>query len=398
MKNSSGTVDISNSMGGGTNVFAMMPTGTYTVTAPNYAAGGSTYYSTVSGGNTVTISAATIVTINYTTTPPPPPPTGSMWFAPFKDFTYDVNWTTTPPTPNLIPTEQGSGAKHFILAFIVSDQFATNKCSASWGGNSVSITGMGIGWGLSSIAQLRALGGDVGISFGGENGVTLASACTSVDDLYAIYKNAIATYNPAILDFDIEGGAAGDTAANTRRFQALQKLQGDYPSLKISLTLSTDINGMSALHLAQQAHDLGINIAYYNLMTMAWYSGKLPGQPISASIEAAVAAATTQLAGIYTTLTTEQIHQMIRTTARLGIDYDNSQFLISDVAPLVTAAQAGNWGGLSYWSMDVDSNSNCAKATPGKADAGCTGTTTVPYTYTKAFLAAIGSSETTPQK
>ena len=391
MTNTAGGTPVQKTVNTGVASFATLTAGSYTVDASHYTSGSDTYYPTLINPYTIDAQHAT-VTINYTTTPPTPP-TASMWFAPFKDFTIDVNWTTTPATPNLIPTEQGSGAKNYILAFIVSDQFATNKCTASWGGNPVASTSMGIGWGVDSIKQLRALGGDVGISFGGENGVTLASACTSVDDLYAIYKSAVVTYNPAILDFDIEGAAAGDTAANTRRFQALLKLQQDYPNLKISLTLSTDISGMSALHLAQEAHSLGLNIAYYNLMTMAWYAGKIPGEPIYKSIEAAVDSATTQLAGVYTDKNAAQLHSMIRTTARLGIDYDLSQFLLTDISPLVTAAKAGSWGGLAYWSMDVDSNSYCDPAKVGKAQATCTGTTSTPYAYTKAFLAAIASSE-----
>ena len=73
----------------------------------------------------------------------------------------------------------------------------------------------------AQIDALRAIGGDVRISFGGEDGSELAQTCTSVSQLEAAYQQVISAYDVNKIDFDIEGAAVDDTAANALRDQAL---------------------------------------------------------------------------------------------------------------------------------------------------------------------------------
>jgi Beta-1,3-glucanase len=56
----------------------------------------------------------------------------------------------------------------------------------------------------SQIAALRAIGGDVRISFGGEDGSELAQTCTSLSQLEAAYQDVISGYDVNKIDFDID--------------------------------------------------------------------------------------------------------------------------------------------------------------------------------------------------
>ena len=79
------------------------------------------------------------------------------------------------------------------------------------------------------IDELRAQGGDVRISFGGASGSELGLACGSADELAAAYGKVIDAFELTKADFDIEGAALPDTAANTRRAQAIARLQENAP-------------------------------------------------------------------------------------------------------------------------------------------------------------------------
>ena len=71
-------------------------------------------------------------------------------------------------------------------------------------------------------------GGDVVVSFGGAEGTELALACgDDVDALANAYQSVIDAYGATHVDFDIEGAAVHKTLANTRRAQAIAKLQRD---------------------------------------------------------------------------------------------------------------------------------------------------------------------------
>ena len=126
------------------------------------------------------------------------------------------------PTYNLVAAAQTQGIKYFSLAFITAD----SKNQPAWGGyDEYEVNGGAFDMALrQQVASIRALGGDVMASFGGEAGQELAQVITNVSQLTAAYQTVVTDYNLTHLDFDIEGAAVADHASIDRRSQALAAL------------------------------------------------------------------------------------------------------------------------------------------------------------------------------
>ena len=132
----------------------------------------------------------------------------------------------------------------------------------------------------AQIGALRAKGGDVRVSFGGAAGSELALNCSSADELAAAYGKVIDPYKLTKVDFDIEGGALPDTAANTRRAQAIAQLQKPHPDLDVSFTLPVMPEGLTqdGVNLLADAKKNGVDIDAVNIMAMDYgpaYSGDM---------------------------------------------------------------------------------------------------------------------------
>ena len=78
---------------------------------------------------------------------------------------------------------------------------------------------------LSEISAVRALGGDVMVSFGGAANVEIAVACDTVQETQTAYQTVIDTYDLVMIDFDIEGAWIADPVSIARRSQAIAGLQ-----------------------------------------------------------------------------------------------------------------------------------------------------------------------------
>jgi hypothetical protein len=375
----------------------------YTVVAPTQmtVTVDNVQYELVNKGPFTISASSKNIDLAYNKKSPPPTP-GYMFIAPYVDMTDEAIWSGEKPLPSLarFMLQSDNPAKFYVLAFLGQDSY-TSICRASWGGNNVDPTpGKGgspdlvIGWGADQIKTLRSQGGDVAISFGGENGSYVANACTPTE-LLAIFRNTYTTYKPAYFDFDVEGAHLEETTANQKRNTALAQLQKEHSDVHVSFTLPANINGLAldALPLIQDAVKQGVNITQINLMTMAWYAQKLPGQPIEKSIEASVEAAIVQLQSIYPNITKDKLYHLIRVTPRLGYDYDNSLFTFDDAANLTLYAKKVGLAGISYWSLNVDYNSNLTKSDPlpavcstRKAQGDYSCVTQDPFEYTATFL------------
>ncbi|CAL9560220.1 putative bifunctional chitinase_lysozyme [Streptomyces sp. enrichment culture] len=82
------------------------------------------------------------------------------------------------------------------------------------------------------------------------------------------------------MDFDVEGGALPDRAANTRRAQAIAKLQARHPGLDVSFTLPVMPEGLTqaGVDLLADAKANGVRIGAVNIMAMdygASYGGDM---------------------------------------------------------------------------------------------------------------------------
>src|SRR5207253_1435440 len=133
--------------------------------------------------------------------------------------------------------------------------------------------GSGVGAFAAQISALQSAGGNVIISFGGAAGGELAQTCTNVSQLTGAYPNLVNAYGVTRLDFDIEGGVLGDTAATARRDQALAALQAQDPAVQVDFTLGVSPQGLptgtgSEYALLQDAKAKGVKVSVVNIMTM----------------------------------------------------------------------------------------------------------------------------------
>jgi chitinase len=233
-----------------------------------------------------------------------------------------------------------SGVKDYTLAFLIPQ----SGCTPQWEDN-----GDSVGAFSSQINSLKAAGGNVIISFGGESGGELAQTCTSVNSLTAAYANVVSTYGVNRLDFDIEGSTLSDIAANTRRDQALAALQAQDPSVQVDYTLAVAPNGLPSQELGvlQDAKAQGVKVNLVNIMTMDFGNGQ---NALNDALSAAQATSG-QLASLYG-VSTAQAYAMMGLTPIAGKNDDNEVFSTGNASTLESFAATNGVGELSFWEVD----------------------------------------------
>lgn len=165
-----------------------------------------------------------------------------------------------------------SGLKHYTLAFIIARQQGSGKDitysrEPAWDGR----VPMDQNLYLDQIQAIRARGGDVIISFGGEAGRELAIVEEDPAALEQVYQSIIDRYKFTWLDFDIEGeNLAKNPKASERRNTVLAALQKKNPNLRISFTLPVDPDGIrqASQDLLADARAKGLKVFSVNLMVM----------------------------------------------------------------------------------------------------------------------------------
>ncbi len=287
------------------------------------------------------------------------PAAASNWpahvFAPYVDMTLY-------PTYNLVTATQTAGIKYFTLAFITAD---SNDLPA-WGGyTAYEVNGGTFDQSIrTEISQVRALGGDVSVSFGGEAGSELAQVVTNVQTLTADYQQVINAYGLTHIDFDIEGAAVADDASIDRRSQAIAALQqaamAAGKTLDVSFTLPVLPTGLTAngLYVLQSALKYGVKISTVNVMAMDFGDSAAPnpaGQMGTYAIDSAKSTFT-QMQGLYgTTLTTSQLWEMVGVTPMIGVnDQSDEIFGFSDASQLLAFAESVGMGEIAMWSLARD--------------------------------------------
>ncbi|MYX13881.1 sugar hydrolase [Streptomyces sp. SID8374] len=295
--------------------------------------------------------------------------TGSR-FAPYID-------TSLHPAFDLLDTATKTGVNEFHLAFITSG----GSCAPLWGG----VTGLGDDQVAKPIGALRAKGGDVRVSFGGAAGAELALNCSSSAELAAAYGKVVDAYQLTKVDFDIEGAALPDTAANTRRAQAIARLQKKYPDLDVAFTLPVMPEGLTqpGIDLLADARKNGVRVDAVNIMAMDYgpaYSDDMGEYAIQAAT-----ATQAQIKGVLG-LSEAAAWKAVAITPMIGVnDVVTEIFTVEDAAQVVKFAQEKGVGRLAMWSGTRD------KACPGgpkpAADATCSSIDQEPLAFTKAFAA-----------
>ncbi|MEV6951109.1 cellulose binding domain-containing protein [Streptomyces sp. NPDC051183] len=307
------------------------------------------------------------------TAPAPPAPTapaGAARFAPYVD-------TSLYPAYDLVDTADKTGVKEFHLAFITSG----GGCTPMWGG----VTDLASDKVASQIGALRAKGGDVRVSFGGAAGHELALNCATADQLAAAYGKVVDQYRLTKVDFDIEGAALPDTAANTRRAQAIAALQKSHPGLDVAFTLPVMPEGLTqpGVALLADAKRAGVRVDGVNIMAMDYgpaYSGDMGQYAIQAAT-----ATQAQIKGVLG-LSDAAAWKALVVTPMIGVnDVVSEIFTVADASQLVDFAKSKGIGRLAMWSAARDRQ--CPAGAVNYADATCSSILQQPLAFTRAFAA-----------
>jgi len=291
-------------------------------------------------------------------------------FAPYVD-------TSLYPAFDLLATAEATGVKDYNLAFVTDG----GGCTPKWGG----VTDLGSDAVAAQIGGLRARGGDVRVSFGGASGSELALNCSSVDALAAAYGKAVDAYELTKVDFDVEGGALPDRAANTRRAKAIAQLQREHPGLDVSFTLPVMPEGLTqdGVSLLADAKANGVGIDTVNIMAMDYgpaYSGDM-----GTYAEQAATATQAQVKGVLG-LSDSAAWKAVAVTPMIGVnDVTTEIFKVDDATQLVDFARSKDMGWLSLWSATRDKQ--CPGGTRPTADATCSSVLQDANAFSKAFAA-----------
>ncbi len=281
-------------------------------------------------------------------------PAAEQMFAPYVDMGL---W----PTYDLVAAAQTTGLRYFTLAFIVADP--SNE--PSWAGYSEYALGTAYDTALRAAnSQLRALGGDVIVSFGGAANQELALVITDVRHLQAAYQSMIDAYDLKHIDFDVEGAAVADKASIDRRNQAIAGLQQAAAAagreLVVSYTLPVLPTGLTAdgLYVISSADPLR--------------RGSGPGQhhghglrrrrprpiPHGQMGDYAIQAANSlfnQLGVLRRAEVRQQLWSMVGVTPMIGVnDVTSEVFDQQEARELVAFAEAKGIGRIAMWSLNRD--------------------------------------------
>ncbi|GGV13482.1 sugar hydrolase [Kitasatospora herbaricolor] len=321
-----------------------------------------------------------------TATPTPTPtqtaaPVTGAGFAPYVD-------TSLYPPYDLVATAKATGVKNFNLAFVVSG----GGCTPKWGG----VSDLATDAVAAQIGALRAAGGDVRASFGGANGSELALACGTVADLTAAYQKTVDAFGLTKVDFDVEGGAIADAAANTRRAQAIAQLQKNAAAkgrtLDVSYTLPALPTGLTqeGVNLVADAKKNGVAIGAVNIMAMDFGDGVAPN-PQGQMGKYAIAAATATQAQVKSVLGLDDsaAWAKVAVTPMIGVnDVSTEVFTVADAKQLADFAKSKHLAWLAMWSGTRDKA--CDGGAKQYADASCSSIVQQPLDFTRALGAYTG--------
>jgi chitinase len=325
-------------------------------------------------------------------------PTAQSWSVPYVDVTLTPAYQFQDP--------QSNPARDIALAFVVAAP--GDPCIPSWGG---AYTFDQAGQHLEldrRIAQLRAAGGDIMISAGGQANQELAVACTDTNKLTAAYREIVRRYDINVLDLDIEGTAVADQASIARRATAVATVQKEREAaghpLAVWLTLPVSTDGLTADGVALVSATIGghVSLKGVNAMTMDFGDAAHPTSAMLPASEQALQATATQVADIYrrwgVTLDDVQRWAHVGATPMIGQnDVDGEVFTLEDAKGLATFALDKGLGRMSTWSINRDAPCSASFAAVAVHSTTCSGVAQQPLAFANVFTALPGRAPTAPK-
>ncbi|MBT2595506.1 chitinase [Arthrobacter sp. ISL-72] len=299
--------------------------------------------------------------------------TEKTWFAGYVDVTVSPAY----------PFEEASraGTRDVVLAFLVASP--QDVCIPSWGAL-YRLEEAGAALGLDRrISLLRSRGGSASVSFGGARNSELSTACQDEAKLRTAYRDVVERYEPAYLDFDLEGADLLDQAGGERRARAVAALQEDRNSsgkkLGVWLTLPASPRGLTDAGIAavEQMLQAGVELSGVNIMTMNYGASRSSSLGMLQAAKAAADATHDQLSILYqragTNLNPEQVWKKIGLTPMIGRnDLPGEVFGLDAARDLKDYAVGLGIQRLSMWSLNRDAS--CGSGEQGEdASSTCSG-------------------------
>jgi chitinase len=313
------------------------------------------------------------------------------FFAPYVDATL---------TPTVAFQERASNpARDVVLGFVVAGTQADQACTPTWG-TYATLPDAATTYDLDRrIAQVRGQGGDAVISFGGQANSELAVACDRPDDLAAAYRSVVDRYSADTVDFDVEGAAVADSAANARRATAIKSVQdgarAKHGHLAVWLTLPVTPQGLNpdALAVVRAMLAAKVDLAGVNIMAMDF------GLPSAAkdmrkAVTSAITATRAQLPVVFgragVKLSAAHLWAKLGVTVMIGQnDVDAERLSVADARAVGAFAASHGLSRVSAWSLNRDSQCGATFAVLRTHSNFCSGAAQKPLEFSKVLAAQL---------
>jgi chitinase len=318
-------------------------------------------------------------------------------YAPYVDV------TQTPTYPFQLPS--ANPVSNVYLAFIVSAK--SQPCTPTWG-TYYTLQAAEQSLNLDSrTAEVRAQGGAVNVSFGGQANSELAVGCTNPAQLVNAYLAPIQRYHATTIDFDIEGATLANTAADARRAAAVATIQrqlaAKHTLLRVWVTLPVSTAGLTAqgtaaVHAMLAGH---VKLAGVNAMAMDFGPGEGATHDMIGTVESALTATRNQVQSLWrasgTSLSAVAAWGHVGATVMLGDnDVAGQRFTTADARELSKFVKSHGIPRVSAWSLNRDSQCGGAFAQTGVVSNTCSGVVQTPLQFTDIFSHLRGTKIANP--
>lgn len=287
--------------------------------------------------------------------------------APFVDMTAYTSGTelSNNGALNLAAIAKETGKKFFNLGFMQAKGIKDGKIDWAWGGFAGLSENDSDQWqyeGIKkTIRELRVVGGDAAVSFGGLNTGAFWEVSHDEDMLYDAYMEVVQGYGFTRVDFDVEAGAMG-YIENLLNAKAVKRLQ-DTTGVQVTLTLPVMPTGLisTGLSVLQAYLEAGVDLTNVNIMTMCY--GPSVIDYAHGSLDA-VDNTMVQLKNHYRryagiTLTDEEAYTKLGTTPSIGFENEQHPYFTTEMFnQVVEHARERKIGMVSYWSMNRDAKTD----------------------------------------
>jgi hypothetical protein len=243
------------------------------------------------------------------------------------------------PDPRTIMA--ATGIRWFTVAFVL----ARGLCDPQWDGVRPLLGGSD----QRTIEAIRGVGGDVIVSFGGQNGPWLERSCTTAAQLAAAYQRVIDAYGLRAIDIDIEGSLFVNPIVQQRVVDALKIVRAANAGLTISVTFPIETSGPDP-GMINRAASSGLVVDCWAAMP---FDLDAAGQNMSALTERLIDQLATVVQDAYR-YSVDQAFRHVGISSMNGITDSHETVTETDFQAMLDFAQRRHLARFTFWSANRD--------------------------------------------